>query len=632
MKKLYEEASVQAIAAAIREKTGGTEKYKIAQMGAAVRGITGAETVAWHQCPEAVRNYLAAVTYDADDDSVSHIAEYAPGTAVAANSKPVGVTRGGTTYCNERPNVLTPFASGRAAGTLKPLDALRWLNTPQAANVRDLGGWACDGGTVRYGLLFRGGEITAADRDVLVGACGVRHELNLRGAKEANRTASPLGSDIRFCCPTNFVWYSLTDKATWKEILLYVIEAVTHNEPVYFHCSAGADRTGTVACLLEALLGMSRSDIDKDYELTCFSTGTDTDAHARRRNETDWKNLIAQIGQHAGDTFRDKAVNFATSCGVPVSRINAFRAAMSTGTPETVTPSISTFTVTNALTNVVTNNDATNVTQYQPYTAKIAPASGQTIGNIKVTMGGTDITASAFKGTADVLRRSITQNLTKCASNNARGYVIDGQSYVTTLTAHTGYVINSVTILMGGVDVSTYYKDGIIAIPEVTGDIVITAMAVAQAPSYTNQIPISTDASGDVYGTNGYALNTRINGSGAVVSGDGCLTTGFIPCAVGDTIRLNKFVTSLSTYGGYAKLTFYDAGRTKISGTNANKFGSSYGYSQKTPLVFVVPSTVYSSDDLADKSLANAAYARFTIGGYNEAADSIICTINEEIV
>lgn len=40
MKKLYEEAAVQDIAAAIREKTGGAETYKIAQMDDAVRGIT----------------------------------------------------------------------------------------------------------------------------------------------------------------------------------------------------------------------------------------------------------------------------------------------------------------------------------------------------------------------------------------------------------------------------------------------------------------------------------------------------------------------------------------------------------------------------------------------------------------
>ena len=45
MKKLYEESSVQDIADAIREKTGGAEKYKVAQMAEAVRGIAsgGAE-------------------------------------------------------------------------------------------------------------------------------------------------------------------------------------------------------------------------------------------------------------------------------------------------------------------------------------------------------------------------------------------------------------------------------------------------------------------------------------------------------------------------------------------------------------------------------------------------------------
>ena len=355
-KKLYEEASVQDIAAAIREKTGGAETYKIAQMGDAVRGIVGTESVEWHQCPEAVRNYLANVTYDPSDYGTSQIANYAPAAAVKSNTKPIGKAVDGKTFYNETPNVLTPFATNHKAGTLKPLDTLRWLNTPKAINVRDLGGWACDGGTVRYGLLFRGGEVFAADRDVLVGACGVRHELNLRGAEEANRTASTLGSDVWFFCPKNFVWYSLADKATWKEILLYVIEAVTHNEPVYFHCSAGADRTGTVACLLEAILGVNQSDIDKDYELTCFHTGTGTDAEARRRNEKDWKNLISQIEQYPGDTFRDKAVSFAISCGIPASKLDAFRSSMSTGTPSPLPAD--THSVTDVLTHMTAGKSA----------------------------------------------------------------------------------------------------------------------------------------------------------------------------------------------------------------------------------------------------------------------------------
>lgn len=38
--KLYEEASVQDIANALREKNGTTNTYKIAEMGAAVRQIS----------------------------------------------------------------------------------------------------------------------------------------------------------------------------------------------------------------------------------------------------------------------------------------------------------------------------------------------------------------------------------------------------------------------------------------------------------------------------------------------------------------------------------------------------------------------------------------------------------------
>lgn len=452
-KKLYEEASVLAIANAIRAKNGSTATYKIAEMAGAVQALTGAEDVQWHQCPETVRNYLAGVTYDPADYTVSQIASYAPGTAVTANTKPIGQTVGGTTYYNQEPNTKTPFASGNKAGTLKPLDRLRWIKSAYASNVRDLGGWPCDGGTGRYGLLFRGGEVTASDRAVLVQECGVRHELNLRGAEEANRTASPLGSDVWFYCPTNFVWYSLDDKTTWKEILDCVITAVTHNEPVYFHCSAGADRTGTVACILEAILGLSQGDIDKDYELTCFSTGTGTDANARRRNETDWKNLIAAINGHSDASFRDKSVNFATSCGIPISRINAFRAAMSTGTPEVLTGG--THTITNALTHVTTSNSAVSVE--------------------------------------------------------------DQASYTAVLTPETDYAIKTVTITMGGADISSCYENGVITIPNVTGDVVITAVAAA-----------TVYADIELYRTDGVALNKKYSGT-SIVDGNGYYLTTVVP-------------------------------------------------------------------------------------------------------
>lgn len=72
-KKLYEESSVRDIAVAIREKNGTATKYKVAEMGAAVRALSGSEAIEWHQCPEAVRNYLANVTYDPSDYNTSQI-------------------------------------------------------------------------------------------------------------------------------------------------------------------------------------------------------------------------------------------------------------------------------------------------------------------------------------------------------------------------------------------------------------------------------------------------------------------------------------------------------------------------------------------------------------------------------
>ena len=85
-KKLYEEASVQDIAVAIREKTGGTETYKVAQMGNAVRGIAGSpivddsleNTVQYRQMNATAAAFIANVDYteNANDYSVTKVTPY----------------------------------------------------------------------------------------------------------------------------------------------------------------------------------------------------------------------------------------------------------------------------------------------------------------------------------------------------------------------------------------------------------------------------------------------------------------------------------------------------------------------------------------------------------------------------
>ena len=93
-------------------------------------GQGGIEKVTWHQCPEAVRNYLAAANYVGDDDySESIISNYTTGLTDYTNTKPIAENITGQSHRNEVPNAETPFASTNTAGTLKPLDQLRWLNT-----------------------------------------------------------------------------------------------------------------------------------------------------------------------------------------------------------------------------------------------------------------------------------------------------------------------------------------------------------------------------------------------------------------------------------------------------------------------------------------------------------------------
>lgn len=560
MKKLYEETAVQDIANAIREKNGTATKYKVAEMGAAVRALSGSEAVEWHQCPEAVRNYLANVTYDPSDYSTSQIANYAPADAVISNYKPIGQAAGGVMHYNEVPNVLTPFASGGKAGTLKPLDALRWIRTrdgsAEAWNVRDLGGWACDGGTVKYGLLIRGGRISAADRAVLVGQFGVQHEIDLRGKEGRDpsdgdvATESPLGSDVWFTIADKAASYALTPVATWQLYLRCVIDAVTHREPVYFHCTAGADRTGTLACVLEGLLGMSQSDIDKDYELTTFYSGSGTDALARRRNEPEWKRLINAINAVSGNTFRDKCVHFAVgTCGMSMADINAYRAVMTAGTPETLHWYQ---TIAKSLTGCTLSNTTSQADYGEAYTATITADSGKVLASVVVKMGGVDITATAYSAGSGAINiakvtgavtitavasvpsvtYNITRNLTNCASSNVANTVADGAAYSTTLSPTGTYKkLGTIIVTMGGTDISASAVSGnTITIAKVTGNIVITCAAVI-----TNVIE-TVGISADTRLSTGSGTNKAQVGWAAI--GANMDAASLIHLMPGDTLRI----------------------------------------------------------------------------------------------
>ena len=635
-KKLYEESSVQDIAAAIREKNGASTKYKIAEMGAAVRAIFGIKTLEWHQCPEAVRNYLANVTYDPNDYSVSQIASYAPAAAVVSNYKPIGQEAGGVTHYNEVPNVLTPFAGKNAAGTLKPLDALRWIKTQEnlaiAWNVRDLGGWTCDGGTVKYGLLIRGGKLSSADRNVLVGELNIQHDLDLRGREggsdneEPTMTVSPLGNDVWYTRAQQYVWYALTPVSTWQTYLRCVIDAVTHREPVYFHCTAGSDRTGTLACVLEGLLGMNQSDIDKDYELTTFYSGAGTDATARRRNEADWKGLINAIDAVPGDSFRDKCVHFAVgTCGMTMADINAYRAAMVDGSPETLHWYQ---TVTAVLTGCTISTAISQVEYGDSYTATISAESDKELTSIEVTMGGTDITSTAVSnGTISIQKvigpititaiasalsvsYNITLNLTNAASSNTANSIAEGAVYSTTLTpTGTFKKLGAITVTMGGTDISSTAVSGsTITIAKVTGNIVITCAAAITNIIDTISISPNTRLS--------TSTGENRSASGYATIGANKDATSLIHLKSGDTLRIKGARLPSATDTNCA-VVIYDA--------NAVFSSSTYVHNSLTwnNMTFI------DSGSVVTITAQNEHYIRITL--ICTDASAVIATLNEPI-
>ena len=148
-------------------------------------------------------------------------------------------------------------------------------------NARDLGGWTTlDGKKVKYRKVYRGGRMNEkwtpyplneqGQKEVLFE--GIGGELDLRGNSDV--IFEPAVEGLAHCAPvieeggkTMLVTY----KEQTKQCFEFVVDCVRNNKPVYFHCSLGRDRTGTLDILLLGLLGVREGDIAKEYEVTYFA-------------------------------------------------------------------------------------------------------------------------------------------------------------------------------------------------------------------------------------------------------------------------------------------------------------------------------------------------------------------------
>lgn len=148
------------------------------------------------------------------------------------------------------------------------------------------------------------------------------------------------------------------------------------------------------------------------------------------------------------------------------------------------------------------------------------------------------------------------------------------------------------------------------------------------APSYTNQLPLATDANGIVLNGTGWAAGYRLNSSGAQEALSGSYITGFIPAKFGDTVYLKNVQwqngVSSGLNSGNQRISFYDSSKKHLAQTNAIAVAGTLAGIKNDSGIW----TQFTLRNFSGGTLTNAAYFRLNCAGIS--GESII-TVNEEI-
>jgi len=222
--------------------------------------------------------------------------------------------------CAKTPDAATETSETESTtGTALTMDG--------AVNVRDIGGWPTeDGRHVKSGMIYRGSEIdglfspyclSEKGRDYALNTLHIKSDFDLRGDTIKPLPESFLGKDVRYACFKLRSYNSIFSSTYMPEVArLFSAFADETSYPLYLHCTYGMDRTGTVCYVLEALLGMSREDLDREYRLS-FETFPDN-----ADSTDDYDRFTAYFDALEGNTYREKAQNYLLSCGVTEDELN----------------------------------------------------------------------------------------------------------------------------------------------------------------------------------------------------------------------------------------------------------------------------------------------------------------------
>lgn len=207
-------------------------------------------------------------------------------------------------------------------------------------NVRDLGGYKTESGkTTVQGKIFRGGQLSqntnwtvydsvalnAEGKKYMSEVLGIKTDFDLRNQTEnKGLTESPIPNAKLEYYNVGGYLSAFTDAAGYKRVFSALADE--NRYPMYIHCTGGADRTGTVSFLINALLGVDEKTLIQDYETTSFSIFEMRNKESATYQFTPFLNKLK--ADYEGDTLSEKTENYLLSIGVTETEIYNIKAIM----------------------------------------------------------------------------------------------------------------------------------------------------------------------------------------------------------------------------------------------------------------------------------------------------------------
>lgn len=627
-KKLYEESSIRDIANAIREKNGTTTKYKVAEMGAAVTALPNEDTITHADIPSYVKAEALAVAEKVKAvmkaDSIVFLAiSDLHHTGPQVDNWQTNINAGNLHACQalkvlsySLPQIdfacmLGDVTFGNAKTTTQLMQQQfnqingwlgeAWKNIPQ---LRTVGNHDTGEYSTLVGAQFLKNNIWKYNEGAVYGSEEYGYcyrdfaEKKLRViCLNTCEGETVSGENAAYCCsPEQLLWFAQTlyavgskaDAAQWGIIVLghYPLDL------------GGAYPTGNIVKAYVAGESTVQNGVTVNF------------------NGHNSAKFIANVHGHNHCFQFGKLHSVANGQG---TEFDAWRMC----TPNAC------FYRNNS--GVVTMNGI-SFGDPAPHD-KTAGTGKDTAFNVNVINPSEQVLYSFCYGAgidrtigyAATVYHSITNTLTNVTTSNDAVAAEDGTAYSATITAADGYTMSSVTVAMGGTDItSTAYNSdtGVVSIAAVTGDVVITAKAT-KVVSYHNLVPMAVDSSG---ASAPYTDGLMLSSSGTTSEDNHFTTTGFIPFD-GAAVHIYRIGGEGITWNEYgARLAWYNADFTlKGSVLSYNQLDKSIYYPTK---IDDPNAAVTFSTDANVAPPHGAAYFRVSAKGKGE---NLVVTLDEKI-